>query len=44
VPHLVLEIELELTRGEPVLNALLDSLPDGRRVEEQKALHEGLYG
>jgi tetraacyldisaccharide 4'-kinase len=44
VPHLVLEVELELTRGLPVMYALLDALPDSRRGVERRALHEGMYG
>lgn len=44
IPYLVLEIELAITRGLPVMNAILDSLPESRRNEEQRALHEGMYG
>jgi len=44
VEHLVLEVELEITRGRRVLEALLDSLPESRRNIEQAALHEGLHG
>jgi tetraacyldisaccharide 4'-kinase len=44
VPHLVLEVELVLTRGEQVLNALLDSLPRSQRAFETDALHSGLHG
>lgn len=40
----VLEIELELTSGAPVLEALLDALPPGRALRERRALHEGLHG
>ena len=41
---LVLDVELEITRGVRVLEALLDSLPESRRNIEQAALHEGIHG
>lgn len=40
----VLEIELEITRGDSVLTALLDSLPESRARRERKSIHEGLHG
>lgn len=40
----VFSVELELCSGEPVLEALLDALPRGRRELEQAAFHEGLHG
>lgn len=40
----VLEIELVITRGESVLSALLDSLPESRARRERANLHEGLHG
>ena len=40
----VLEIELALTTGGPVIEALLDALPPGRALLERRALHEGLHG
>lgn len=40
----VLEIELEITRGDSVLSALLDGLSAGRAARERAALHEGLHG
>ncbi len=41
---LVLEVELAITRGEKVLEALLDALPPGQRAREIQALHSGLHG
>lgn len=41
---LVLEIELEIIAGEPVLEALLESLPTGRSRRLRESLHEGLHG
>ena len=41
---LVLEVELEVTRGRPVLAALLDSLPPTRAARERASIHEGLHG
>ena len=40
----VLEIELAITRGEPVLTALLDRLPESKASRERRNLHEGLHG
>jgi tetraacyldisaccharide 4'-kinase len=44
VPHLVLEIELELIRGRKVLEALLDALPHSQAALEREAAHPGLHG
>jgi tetraacyldisaccharide 4'-kinase len=44
VPHLVLEVELVITRGEKVLAALLDALPPSNAELRRMALHEGLHG
>jgi tetraacyldisaccharide 4'-kinase len=44
VPHLVLEVELVITRGEKVLAALLDALPPSDAELRRRALHEGLHG
>ena len=44
VPHLVLEVELVITRGEKVLEALLDALPPSAAELRRAALHEGLHG
>jgi len=41
---LALEIEMELTRGVDVLDALLASLPRSQAGVERDALHEGLHG
>lgn len=43
-PVVVLEVELEVLRGGPVLEALLDALPPGRATRERRSLHEGLHG
>ena len=40
----VLDVELALTSGAPVLEALLDALPAGRARRERASLHEGLHG
>jgi tetraacyldisaccharide 4'-kinase len=40
----VLEIELEILRGRPVLEAQLESLPRGRAARLRASLHEGLHG
>jgi tetraacyldisaccharide 4'-kinase len=40
----VLDVELELTGGAPVVAALLDALPESRATRERNALHEGLHG
>ena len=40
----VLEIEFEITRGLPVLEALLDGLPESRARRERASVHEGLHG
>ncbi len=42
--HLVLEVELRLTRGARVLDALLDALPRSARAEARQAVHAGLHG
>jgi tetraacyldisaccharide 4'-kinase len=39
-----LDIELAITRGVDVLDALLDALPPSRAARERAALHEGLSG
>jgi len=44
VPHLVLDVELTITRGEKVLTALLDALPRSQRTLERDAAHSGLHG
>lgn len=44
LPHLVLEVELEVTRGRKVLEALLDALPRSQRAIEREAAHSGLHG
>jgi tetraacyldisaccharide 4'-kinase len=44
LPHLVLEVELEITRGLAVLEALLDALPVSQRTLEREAAHSGLHG
>lgn len=41
---LVLEVEMAVTRGRPVLDALLDSLPPTRAARERASIHEGLHG
>ncbi len=40
----VLEVELAITRGEPVLTALLDGLPESQASRARRNLHEGLHG
>lgn len=40
----VLSVELALTRGASVLEALLDTLPRSRRERERRSIHEGLHG
>jgi tetraacyldisaccharide 4'-kinase len=40
----VLEVELAIARGGPVLEALLDALPEGARARARGAYHEGLHG
>jgi len=40
----VLDVEMEITRGAPVLDALLDALPPTQRSRERAAIHEGLHG
>jgi hypothetical protein len=40
----LLEVEIAILTGAPVLAALLDSLPTGRQARERRALHEGLHG
>lgn len=44
LPMLVLEIELELLSGAPVLEALLDSLPEPPTRRRREGLHAGLAG
>ena len=39
-----LEVELEVTAGRAVLDALLDALPQARAARERDALHEGTHG
>jgi tetraacyldisaccharide 4'-kinase len=39
IPHLVLEVEFAITRGEGVLAAILDSLPRSQQTLERDALH-----
>jgi tetraacyldisaccharide-1-P 4'-kinase len=41
---LALEIDLVLTSGEAVLEALLDSLAPGTRTVEREALRAGMHG
>lgn len=41
---LVFEVELEISSGQPVLEALLESLPAGRARRLRQSLHEGLHG
>jgi len=41
---LVLDVEMEVTRGAPVLDALLDALPPTQRSRERASIHEGLHG
>lgn len=40
----VLEIDLRLRTGAPVLQALLEALPPSRAERERRNLHEGLHG
>jgi tetraacyldisaccharide 4'-kinase len=40
----VLEVELAVTSGAAVLEALIDALPPGRARRERGAYHEGLHG
>jgi tetraacyldisaccharide-1-P 4'-kinase len=40
----VLEVELSVDTGGPVLAALLDALPEGGARNERRTLHEGLHG
>jgi len=40
----VLEVELSLLEGEPVLDALLSALPAAAARRERRDLHEGLHG
>ncbi|MCB9916692.1 MAG: tetraacyldisaccharide 4'-kinase [Planctomycetes bacterium] len=44
VPHLVLEVELAITRGAQVLAALVDALPPSLAEARRMAQHEGLHG
>ena len=41
---LAVEVELSLSEGEPVLEALLESLPLARARRLRESLHEGLHG
>ena len=41
---LVLDVEMEVTRGAPILDALLDALPPTQRSRERASIHEGLHG
>lgn len=41
---LVLDVELSVTRGEPVLDALLEALPPTSKASERASIHEGLHG
>jgi hypothetical protein len=41
---LVLEVDLVLLSGEPVLEALLDSLAPGSQAVERAALRAGMHG
>ncbi|MFT5289477.1 MAG: tetraacyldisaccharide 4'-kinase [Planctomycetota bacterium] len=40
----VLSIEMALTKGEQVLEALLDALPRSRAEQERRSIHGGLHG
>ena len=40
----IVDIEIAVVRGGPVLAALLDALPDSRARRERRAIHEGLHG
>ena len=40
----VLEVELTIQRGEPVLEALLDSLAEGFAERQRNSIHAGLHG
>jgi tetraacyldisaccharide 4'-kinase len=44
LPLFVLEVDLVVDAGRPVLAALLDALRPGRARRERSALHEGLHG
>ncbi len=41
---LVLDVEMSVTRGEPIMDALLDTLPPSQRSRERASIHEGLHG
>jgi len=41
---LILEVELNVSRGRPILDALLDTLPPTQRARERASIHEGLHG
>ncbi|MEM9803043.1 MAG: tetraacyldisaccharide 4'-kinase [Planctomycetota bacterium] len=41
---LVLDVELDVVRGRPILDAILDSLPASRAARERASIHEGLHG
>ena len=43
-PVHVLEVEMEFTRGEEALHALLADLPESRSMRERASIHEGLHG
>jgi len=40
----IVDVEIAVTAGGAVLEALLDSLPEGRARRERRAIHEGLHG
>lgn len=42
--YLVLDVEMEVTRGRAILDALLDTLPASRAARERRSIHEGLHG
>lgn len=41
---LVLDVELGVSRGRAILDALLDTLPTSRASRERESIHEGLHG
>jgi len=40
----VLDVELGVTRGRAILDALLDTLPESHAFRERQSIHEGLHG
>jgi tetraacyldisaccharide 4'-kinase len=44
IPHLVLEVEFTLTRGEKVLNALFDALPHPSDSQDRQSVHLVQHG